>query len=151
MARFALGSTAFQDGQAIPAQYACDGDDVSPPLSFEGLPPGAAALALVLDDPDAPGGTWIHWAWWNLPVQQANLAAGADVAALGATVGNNSWGRSEYGGPCPPSGTHRYQFHAYALGQLLDLPSGAGVETLRELADHRALAKAVLTGTYTRP
>ncbi len=150
MTPFQLTSPAFADGGPIPARYTCDGADTSPPLAFEGLPPKTRALALIFDDPDAPQGTWTHWTWWNLPAASAQLDEGADVAALGALVGQNSWNRTDYGGPCPPSGTHRYRFHAYALGAALDLPAGAAVADLRALLERHSLADAVLTGTFSR-
>ncbi len=150
MAAFRITSSAFADGQPIPARHTCDGADTSPPLAFADVPDGTVALALIFDDPDAPSGTWTHWTWWNLPVSAADLAEGTDIAALGALVGQNSWGRNDYGGPCPPSGTHRYRFHAYALGAPLDLPGGAAVAKVRGQLERHALADAVLTGTFQR-
>ncbi len=145
-----LTSSAFRHGQPIPAEYTCKGRDASPPLSWTGLPDGAGALALILDDPDAPGGTWTHWTLWNLPATATGLAEGADVSRLGAVLGTTSAKTEGYHGPCPPSGTHRYFFTIYALDGMLGLPRGAKVEDLRAAIKDRALGKGQLMGTYTK-
>lgn len=139
-------SAAFGPGGEIPVRHTCDGGDVSPPLAVDGLPDGTRTLALVVDDPDAPGGTWDHWVAFDIPVA-ASVPEGAD--ALGV-AGVNSWGRAGYGGPCPPRGTHRYVFTVYAVDTVLGLdPGSTSAELRRALAGH-VLARASLTGTYRR-
>lgn len=141
-----LTSSAFRHETRIPSKYTCDGDDVSPPLEVADVPPGTEMLALVVDDPDAPSGTWDHWIAYDIPVGDA-IPEG--VAALG-TAGRNSWGRSGYGGPCPPSGTHRYFFTVYALDTRLGLAAGASKAALLEAMEGHVLAEATLMGRYAR-
>lgn len=143
-------ASEFGEGQAIPRRFTCDGEDVSPPLRLSGLPAGTRTVAVVLDDPDAPGGTWVHWVFWDWPAQRAALATGEDVAAAGAILGSNSWGRRAYGGPCPPRGVHRYRFKVYALDAALDLAAGAGVAGLERAMEGHVLGRGTLTGTYAR-
>ncbi len=151
-----LTSPAFAGGDTIPRRYTCDGEDRSPPLRWEPVPPGTAAWVLVCDDPDAPRGTWQHWLLVNLPAGATGLAEneGAAAATLpeGAVLGVNSWGRRAYGGPCPPPGKpHRYFFRLYALSE--PVPVGEGVldrEALDAALRGRVLAQAVLMGTYGR-
>jgi len=139
-------SVAFEDGGEIPVRHTCDGGDVSPPLAVDGVPDGTRTLALVVDDPAAPGGTWDHWVAFDIPVAAA-VPEGAD--GLGV-AGVNSWGRAGYGGPCPPRGTHRYVFTVYAVDTVLGLaPGSTSAELRRALAGH-VLARASLTGTYRR-
>jgi len=141
-----LTSTAFENAARIPSQYTCDGADISPPLQVAGLPQGATTLVLVVDDPDAPRGTWDHWVAYDIPLATA-IPEG--VAALG-TPGVNSWGRTEYAGPCPPSGSHRYFFTVYAVDTPLGLPPGATkAEVLAAIAG-RVVAEATLIGLYSR-
>jgi hypothetical protein len=140
-----LTSSAFRDGQPIPAIHTCDGDDLSPPLAWRGAPQGTVSWALVMDDPDAPKGTWDHWVLWNL--QGTSLRAGDDG---GGVAGANSWGRTGYGGPCPPSGTHRYVFRLLALDKLLDLEPGGRKDALLAATQGHVLAEARLVGSYTR-
>jgi hypothetical protein len=141
-----LTSTAFDHEGTIPPRYTCDGSDVSPPLSLSDVPAETASLALVMDDPDAPGGTWDHWVIFDIPVA-TNIAE--DVGSLG-TGGTNSWGRVGYGGPCPPGGTHRYFFSLYALDAELGLAKGATkTEVFEAMAGH-VLAEAMLMGRYGR-
>jgi len=141
-----LTSTAFEHEGEIPQRYTCDGLDVSPALTIHDRPAGAVSLVLVMDDPDAPGGTWDHWIAYDIaPVHEI----AEDVDSLG-TPGANSWGRTGYGGPCPPNGTHRYFFTVYALDTELGLEPGADKATvLAALSDH-ILAEAVLMGAYSR-
>ena len=147
-----LTSPAFAEGEPIPVLYGCDGANISPPLAIGGIPAGAAALALVLDDPDAPSGTWDHWVRWNLPPLDAieEVASAWEQPGELATAGVNSWGKLDYGGPCPPSGTHRYVFTLYALDGELDLAEGATTADLAAAMAGRTLALAELTGTYDR-
>jgi Raf kinase inhibitor-like YbhB/YbcL family protein len=141
-----LTSSAFEHEGAIPTVYSCDGADISPPLALQGIPPGAGALALVMEDPDAPVGVWDHWVEYDFPVLEV---IEEDVSSLG-TEGLNSWGRTGYGGPCPPGGTHRYFFTVYALDATVGLTPGATKdEVLAAISDH-VLAEATLMGTYSR-
>ena len=141
-----LSSVAFQHQKSIPSKYTCDDSDVSPPLQISGVPPNAKSLALVMDDPDAPMGTWDHLVMWNLSpdteIKEGTLPKG--------TVGKNSWGKTNYGGPCPPSGTHRYFFKLYALDTVLNLPAGSTKKQLKAAMKGHILAEAVLMGTYQR-
>jgi Raf kinase inhibitor-like YbhB/YbcL family protein len=141
-----LTSEAFQHQAPIPGRFTCDGDDVSPPLVISGIPDDVETLALVMDDPDAPSGTWDHWVAYDIAVVE-EIPEG--VAGLG-TPGRNSWGRSGYGGPCPPSGTHRYYFTVYALDTRLGLEPGADKAALLESIEGHVLAEATLMGRYSR-
>lgn len=145
-----LSSPAFADGQPIPPRFTCSGADVSPPFAWSGVPRAARALAFVLDDPDAPGGTWTHWTFWNLPASAKGLDEGADVTHAGGVQGKTSNGHVGYHGPCPPSGTHRYIATLYALSQPLSLQHGASVQQLRSAMTGRVLAQAKLMGTFAR-
>ncbi len=141
-----LTSSAFEHEGVIPEHYTCDGLDVSPPLTIDDIPGGAVTLVLVMDDPDAPGGTWDHWIAYDIPTDGEIPEA---VASLG-TGGNNSWGRTTYGGPCPPSGSHRYVFAVYALDTELGLGPGAPKATVLEALSDHVLAEARLLGHYAR-
>jgi Raf kinase inhibitor-like YbhB/YbcL family protein len=141
-----LSSSAFGSGEAIPARHTCDGRDVSPPLAIDDIPPGTISLALIVDDPDAPVGTWDHWVLYDLPVA-ASLPEGARDAG---TDGRNSWRRNGYGGPCPPFGEHRYFFRVYALDCRLGLHQGAGKKQVLEAMRGHVLAEAALMGRYSR-
>lgn len=148
-----LTSTAFAEGAMIPKRHTCDGQDVSPPLSWTGLPPGVQSLALIMDDPDAPVGTWDHWVLFNIPADAAGLPEGIPGKAEldnGAVHGKNSWGRLGYGGPCPPGGTHRYFFKLYALDTPLELESGVSKSRLLNSIEKNTLARAQLMGIYRR-
>jgi Raf kinase inhibitor-like YbhB/YbcL family protein len=141
-----LTSTAFTEGETIPVRYTCDGDDVSPPLLLTGVPDGTAVLVLIMDDPDAPGGTWDHWVAFDIPVT-GSIPDG--VASLGV-AGRNSWGRTGYGGPCPPSGVHRYVFKVMALSEPVGLGEGATKADVLAAARPVTLAESTLTGRYGR-
>lgn len=153
-ADFQLTSPAFSDGQPIPAAYTADGADVSPPLRWTGVPEGAASLALVVDDPDAPSGTWTHWLVYDLAPATAMLPEAVPTSGSlsdGARQGVNDFHRNGYGGPSPPPGRpHHYQFTLYALDSMLGLPEGTERETLFKAMERHVLARAVLTGTYAR-
>ncbi len=140
-------SSAFQHGAMIPRTYTCDGSDISPPLSWSGVPAGAKSIALIMDDPDAPRGTWVHWVLFNIPPDTTGLAEGTEG---GAQQGSNSWGRTGYGGPCPPGGTHRYYFKVYALDILLTLETGVTKAQLLKAMDGHVLAEGQLMGRYSR-
>jgi Raf kinase inhibitor-like YbhB/YbcL family protein len=115
-----ISSTAFKIGEMIPARYTCDGANINSPLDIKDIPEEAKCLALIADDPDAPIGTWVHWVVWNIPVTHH-----IKKSKIHGTEGINDFQKHHYGGPCPPSGTHRYFFKVYALDALLDLPATA--------------------------
>ncbi len=142
-----LKSPAFEHGGTIPSRHTCDGADVSPTLRISGVPKGAAALALVMDDPDAPGGTFDHWLVWNIPPDTAEVPEGTEPQGV---EGRTGFGQLGYGGPCPPGGTHRYRFKLYALDQPLDLRAGSGKAKLEGAMKGHVVAEAVLEGTYER-
>ena len=144
-----LTSPAFTEGSPIPQQYTCDGDNISPALEWQGIPAETASLALIMDDPDAPGRTWVHWVLYNIPPNTTALPK-AVVAADVATPGQGSNSRTGYAGPCPPSGTHRYFFKLYALDTTLDLAEGSDKEQLLTAMESHILAEAQLMGTYER-
>lgn len=144
----AITSPAFADGQPIPAKYTADGANISPELTVANPPAGTACFALIVDDPDAPMGTWVHWVAWNIPASTTKIPEGRLPA--GSLEGRNSWGRTGYGGPSPPSGTHRYHFKLYALDRPLELARTADKQTLIDAMEGRVLARAQLTGTYRR-
>lgn len=141
-------SPAFAEGQPIPRRHSCHGEDASPELRIAGVPPGAVALALVMDDPDAPRGTWTHWTAWDLPPTATRLREGEPAPGV---EGLTSAGEVGYHGPCPPSGTHRYVFRVFALDAKLGLPRGAGVEDVWAALERRVVAWGELMGTFTRP
>jgi Raf kinase inhibitor-like YbhB/YbcL family protein len=153
-----LTSSAFVNGGPIPAQYTCDGDDVSPPLAWTGVPHGAKSLALIVDDPDAPDPnapkrTWVHWVLYNLPPAIGSLPTGvaADQLPAGTQQGTNDSPRVGYGGPCPPIGRHRYFFKLFALDTVLPaLGAATKAKVESEMRGH-ILEKTELMGTYQRP
>ncbi|MEX1254524.1 MAG: YbhB/YbcL family Raf kinase inhibitor-like protein [Dehalococcoidia bacterium] len=144
-----LTSSAFADNEAIPVKYTCDGDNVSPPLAIGGVPEGAATLALIVDDPDAPSGSFVHWTVYNIDPTTEKVAEG--LAPGDGTEGLNGTGQPGYTGPCPPSGTHRYIFTLYALDVGLNLDAAAsGKEELEAAMAGHIVAQTELTGTYAR-
>ena len=155
--KFLLTSSAFNHEGTIPTGHTCDGEDLSPPLSWSGTPEGTRSLALLVDDPDAPDPdaptmVWVHWVLYNLPPDLTELAEAVDADALpaGAREGLNDWERTGYGGPCPPIGRHRYFFKLFALDvglPDLDEPTKQGLE---ESMNGHILAEAMLMGTYQR-
>jgi len=152
---FILTSAALKDGATIPGKYTCDGVDVSPPLAWSGAPAGTRSFALIADDPDAPGGTWVHWVLYNLPAEVSDLPENiAKVESLdlgGARQGRNDFRRPGYGGPCPPPGpAHRYFFKLYALDTRLELKAGAQKKDVEAAMEGHVLGSAQLMGTYAR-
>ncbi|HET7078302.1 MAG TPA: YbhB/YbcL family Raf kinase inhibitor-like protein [Chloroflexia bacterium] len=148
-----LTSSAFGAGQAIPRMYTCDGGDHSPPLQWGSPPAGTASLALVVEDPDALGGTFTHWLIYALPATTRGLPESVPVAPAGpdgSRQGMNGFGQAGYGGPCPPGGTHHYYFRLYALDTALSVPAAATVDTLRTAMNGHVLARGEWMGTYSR-
>jgi Raf kinase inhibitor-like YbhB/YbcL family protein len=148
-----VSSSAFKEGDMIPAKYTCDGNDVSVTLRWTGVPEGTKSIALISDDPDAPAGTWVHWVMWNIPPAVCELAEGVSPKSQlpdGSRQGISDFGRPGYGGPCPPGGTHRYYFRVYALDAMLDLPDSARKADLVEAMKGHILAEGQLMGKYSR-
>jgi len=143
-----ITSSAFANGAKIPPKYTADGGDVNPPLMISGVPVGTRSLALIMDDPDAPVGTWDHWIVFNIPPDVTEIAENS--IPENALIGRNSWGRNDYGGPSPPSGTHRYFFKLYALDTELDLPFGTKKAKLEAAMKGHILADAEFVGLYSR-
>jgi Raf kinase inhibitor-like YbhB/YbcL family protein len=141
-------SSAFSEGETIPKKFTCDGDNVSPPLSWSDLPEGTMSLALIMDDQDAPAGTWVHWVLYNIPADQNGLIEGVRGAGI---EGKNTSGKQSYGGPCPPRGpAHRYFFKIYALDTILDLEPGATKGDLERAMQGHSLAEGQLMGKHQR-
>ena len=145
MKELIVKSTSFGNSQRIPKKYTCNGDDVNPPLTVEHIPPETKSLVLIVYDPDAPSGTWDHWVVWNIPPTgkiEENKVPGIQ--------GINSFGKHDYGGPCPPSGTHRYFFKVYALNTELKLASSSKKKDVEKAAQDNTLAKGELIGLYSQ-
>lgn len=145
-----IKSSAFNQGALIPKKYTCDGQDVSPPLTWTGVPLGTKSLALVMDDPDAPVGNWDHWILFNVPPQTTALPENVESLPAATLGGKNSWRRTGYGGPCPPDREHRYFFKLYALDTVLDLKEGVTKKELEAAMQNHILEKAELMGRYDR-
>jgi Raf kinase inhibitor-like YbhB/YbcL family protein len=145
---FALTSTAFKDGQPIPRTFTCDGENTSPPLAWSGWPDSTEQLALIMNDPDAPNGDFVHWIMWSFTPTDGPIAAGR--VPLTAIQGNNGTGQEKYTGPCPPSGVHHYNFTLYALSGAPQIPDGAEVDQLRSALDGITIASTTLVGTYEK-
>jgi Raf kinase inhibitor-like YbhB/YbcL family protein len=153
----AVTSPNFESGQPIPQKYTCQGEDLSPALRWDAPPEGTQSLALIMDDPDAPAGTWVHWVVYHNPADARELAEGASQAnatrfnlPAGTIQGETGFKRADYGGPCPPSGTHRYFFRLYALDVSLDQP-GLDKDALLGAMQGHVLATGELMGTYAKP
>lgn len=141
-------SSAFPDGGKIPKKYTCDNTNVNPPLRIENLPKAVKSLALIVDDPDAPGRTWTHWLLWNIDPKAIEIRE--DSVPQNAVQGTSDFGSARYGGPCPPSGEHRYYFKAYGLDTALSLPSSAKKAALEKAMVGHIVAQGSLMGTYSR-
>lgn len=143
-----IATTAFEPNTPIPAQYTCDGADISPELTITGVPEGVKSLVLIMNDPDAPGETWVHWTMWNIPPDTREIPAG--TVPPGAIEGVTSFGKHGYGGPCPHKGVHRYFFRLYALGTVLNVPLTSKSSVIEKAIQGHILADAYVMGTYTR-
>jgi len=151
-----ISSPAFSDGGPIPRAHTCDAADLSPPLSWSGVPDDAKSLTLIMDDPDAPGGTFVHWVMYGIPNDATGLPSGVPTEPqleqpVPARQGKNDFKKTGYGGPCPPPGApHRYMFKLYALAEALDVPPGATKAVLLKAMEGKIVAEAVVTGMYAR-
>jgi len=146
-------SSAFNNGGMIPAKYTCDGSDISPPLQWQPVPESTESIAVICDDPDAPVGTFVHWVLFNLPAQTNELVENIPAAEAlpgGGVHGRNDFGRLGYGGPCPPSGTHRYFFKIYALDAKVNLQPGCRKSDLLKAMEGHILGQGQLMGKYKR-
>ncbi len=151
--KFQITSSAFKHGEPIPSKYTCDGINISPPLKWEGVPEGTKSLALICDDPDAPAGDWVHWVVYFIPPNATQLKEGilkSKEPADGIKQGTTDFRSVGYGGPCPPSGTHRYFFKLYALDTVLALNSSATKKMLLDAMKNHIIEKTELMGTYKR-
>jgi len=140
--------TAFQNNTTIPEKYTCDGEDISPPLEITEIPENTKTLAIISDDPDAPAGTWTHWIVWNIPAESETV--NIEEGTVPGIEGKTSSGNIGYKGPCPPSGTHRYFFKAYALDSELNLQEGASKKQLEDAMKGHILDKTEIIGLYSR-
>jgi len=154
---FTLSSTAFTANGEIPSRYTCEGQDVSVPLAWSGVPAGTTSLVLIVDDPDAPDPkapkmTWVHWVLYNIPSRTSSLAEGIKASDLpaGTREGFNDWKRTGYGGPCPPTGRHRYFHKLYALDTVLPAMENPTKADLEQAMKGHVLEKAELVGTYQK-
>jgi Raf kinase inhibitor-like YbhB/YbcL family protein len=148
-----IESSAFKEGGMIPSKFTCDGEDVSPDLRWSNIPSGTKTFALILDDPDARSGMWVHWVLYNIPVQTTELTEKIPPSKTlpnSSVNGTNDFGKFGYGGPCPPSGAHRYFFKLYALDTLLNLDSGASKKQVLDAMNGHVLAQGQLIGKYQR-
>jgi Raf kinase inhibitor-like YbhB/YbcL family protein len=154
MQQIQISSSAFAEGQPIPSKYTCDGENLSPPLDWSTIPPGAASLVLIADDPDSPGGTWVHWVVYNIASTLNSLPEGLVIYSGSqgtGLAGNNDFRKVGYGGPCPPRGKpHRYFFKLYALDIQLNLKPGAVKADVEKAMQGHILAQGQLMGKYTR-
>ena len=143
---FSISTSAFSNNGIIPVTYTCDGDDVAPQLNWSNPPGNTKSFALILSDPDAPGGEWDHWILYNIPADTTSLN---DSLPAGTLVGKNSWGAARYNGPCPPKGSkHHYYFTLYALDGMLNLPAGASGQNVRHAIKNHVLQKTQLMAMF---
>jgi len=143
-----IASSAFGQGESIPAKYTCDGENINPPLSITEVPSDAKSLAIIVDDPDAPSGNWLHWLVWNIPPSVVEIKENSLPAE--AIEGKNDFGQIKYSGPCPPTGEHRYFFKVLALDVRLTLSAGASLENFQAAIQGRIIDQAELMGTYRK-
>ena len=152
---FGISSPAFTDFSRIPRKYTCEGENISPPLTWQGIPPGTESLALIVEDPDAPDPVaprmiWTHWILFNIPPTLKGLPEAAEHLPSSVKSGRNSWNTLNYGGPCPPIGCHRYFFRLYALDSIISKPEGITKEELIKAMEGHIIATATLVGTYQK-
>lgn len=148
---FALATNAFLDTGSLPVLYTCDGRDLSPQLTWSNVPAKTKTFALIVSDPDAPGGEWYHWVVYDIPKSVTKFEEGVSTLPGGALAGKNSWGKARYSGPCPPKGSlHTYVFTLYALDTKLSVPAGADAKTILDLIKSHTVQQAKLTAAYSR-
>lgn len=140
-----IDSPVFENEELIPSRYTCEGEDINPPLTIRDIPEGTKSLVLIVEDPDAPNGTFDHWIEWNIPVT-GKIEEKSNPGISGA----NGFGKTGYGGPCPPSGTHRYFFRVYAIDVMLDLEAGADKKSLLDAIDEHVLAMGEIMAKYEK-
>ena len=140
-----ISSPAFKPDGNIPSRYTCEGEDINPPLDIKQIPAEAKSMVLIIEDPDAPMGTWLHWLVWNIPIVHH-----INENEVPGDQGLNDFGKIEYGGPCPPSGTHRYYFNVYALDDLMDLPEGSSRSEVEAAMQNHIIAYGQVMGVYQR-
>jgi Raf kinase inhibitor-like YbhB/YbcL family protein len=145
MNQLKITSNVFKNNDFIPAKYTCDGDDINPPLNIENIPENTKTLILMVDDPDAPMGTWVHWVVWNIPVIKR-----IEESSVSGIEGINDFRKHSYGGPCPPSGTHRYFFKVYALDTKLNIGNNSKKQDVERAMKDHIIAKGELIGLYKR-
>lgn len=147
---FTLTSSAFKNGESIPAKYTCKGENISPPLNWTGIPANTQSFALIIADPDAPVGTWYHWVLYNIPGTTDSLAENVQKLPSGTLSGKSSYNDTQYKGPCPPSGQHRYFFNLYALDAQLNLPYGATHEQVEAAMQGHIIKSTELMGLFRK-
>lgn len=148
-----ISSPAFQDGEMIPKLYSCEDKNISPPVNWDNVPTGTMSIAIIMDDPDAPVGTWVHWVIYNISPDTLKLEQAVPAEKVlpnGAYQGRNDWGRIGYGGPCPPGGTHRYFFKIFALDTEPDLKPGMNKKELLKAIDGHIISEGKIIGKYKR-
>ena len=143
-----ISSAAFENNSLIPSKYTCEGQERNPPLEFRDVPEDTKSLVLIVDDPDAPMKTWIHWTIWNIDAKTTEISESS--CPKGAVEGITSFGRTGYGGPCPPSGTHRYFFKLFALDKMLDLSPNSYIRDIESAIEGHLIQKAELFGLYKK-
>lgn len=143
-----ITSSAFVNEGTIPKKYTCDGENINPPLLINGVSAEAKSLALIMDDPDAPAGIWTHWVIFNIDAKTTEIKENS--VPSGAILGQTSFGKAQYGGPCPPSGTHRYFFKIYSLDEILNIPQGSDRKTLENAMAGHIIEQAEMMGRYSR-
>jgi Raf kinase inhibitor-like YbhB/YbcL family protein len=148
MSTLKITSPVFKHNDRIPSKYTCDGADINPPLLVENVPAGTQSLSLIVDDPDAPRGTWVHWVVWNISPDTKEIKEHTDPS--GAQQGINDFRKNSYGGPCPPSGTHRYFFKLYALNVKLNIDRNSNKASLEKAMSGHIIGQAELIGLYAR-
>ena len=143
-----ITSPVLKHNSKIPSKYACDGQNISPPLELSGIPQGARSLVLIVDDPDAPSKTWVHWLVYNIDPKVKEVKENS--VPIGGVLGTTDFGKPGWGGPCPPSGSHRYFFKVYALDTILDIPNGFTKQQVLEKARDHIIEEAEMFGLYNR-
>jgi Raf kinase inhibitor-like YbhB/YbcL family protein len=148
MSKLNLTSPVFKHEESIPKKFTCQGEDINPELNIENVPEETKSIVLIMDDPDAPVGTWDHWIIWNIEPNTTKITENS--IPENSVVGKNGWGRNDYGGPCPPSGTHRYFFKLYCLNKKLDLSRDTKKKDVEKVMKDNIISETVLMGKYKK-